>query len=125
MPIRKRRITKRGKKSSGHPFMVLLFFICLIMGSAYMTDRMTNAPDADMAENVTAIRHIFNDKEMQGLVPKDDPGTPESVKEKVKAALNKAVTVEVIQKLLCPLLTRKFLREMEKKKIKKTHLTLA
>ena len=95
MPIRKRRITKRGKKSSGHPFMVLLFFICLIMGSAYMTDRMTNAPDADMAENVTAIRHIFNDKEMQGLVPKDDPGTPESVKEKVKAALNKAVTVEV------------------------------
>lgn len=95
MAIRKKRVTRRSQKSSGHPFMVLLFFVCLIMGSAYMTDRMTNAPDAQPAEQVTAIRHLFNDKEMQGLVPKDDPGTPESVKEKIKAAINKAVTVEV------------------------------
>ena len=95
MAIRKKRVTRRSQKSGGHPFMVLLFFVCLIVGSAYMTDRMTNAPDAEPAEQVTAIRHLFNDKEMQGLVPKDDPGTPESVKEKVKAALNKAVTVEV------------------------------
>ncbi len=95
MAIRKKRVTRRSQKSGGHPFMVLLFFVCLIVGSAYMTDRMTNAPDAEPAEQVTAIRHLFNDKEMQGLVPKDDPGTPESVKEKIKAALNKAVTVEV------------------------------
>lgn len=94
MAVRKRRVVRRQKKG-GHPFFVLLFFICLIMGSAYMTDRMTNAPDVEVAQNDTVIRHIFNDKERQGLVPKDDPGTPESVKEKVKAALSKAITVEV------------------------------
>lgn len=91
MAVRRKRATK---KSSGHPFLVLLFFISLVVGSAYMTDRMTNAPTADNANQVTAIRHIFNDKEMQGLVPKEDQGTPESVKEKLKAALNKVVVVE-------------------------------
>lgn len=94
MAVRKKRVVRRQKKG-GHPFLVLLFFICLIMGSAYMTDRMTNAPQMEVAQNDTVIRHIFNDKERQGLVPKDDPGTPESVKEKVKAALSKAITVEV------------------------------
>jgi uncharacterized protein len=32
---------------------------------------------------------------MQGLVPKEDQGTPESVKEKIKAAMDKVVTVQV------------------------------
>lgn len=88
------RRTKAAKKG-GHPFLVLLFFIALIMGSAYMTDRMTNAPDSEVAQNVTTIGHLFNDKEMQGLVPKEDQGTPESVKEKIKAAMDKVVTVQV------------------------------
>lgn len=91
MAVRRKRATK---KSSGHPFLVLLFFISLVVGSAYMTDRMTNAPTADNADQVTAIRHIFNDKEMQGLVPKEDQGTPESVKEKIKDIINKTVVVE-------------------------------
>lgn len=91
MAVRRKRA---AKKSNGHPFLVLLFFISLVVGSAYMTDRMTNAPTADNANQVTAIRHIFNDKEMQGLVPKEDQGTPESVKEKLKAALNKVVVIE-------------------------------
>lgn len=91
MAVRKKRATK---KSNGHPFLVLLFFISLVVGSAYMTDRMTNAPTADNADQVTAIRHIFNDKEMQGLVPKEDQGTPESVKEKIKDIINKTVVVE-------------------------------
>lgn len=91
MAIRRKRATK---KSNGHPFLVLLFFISLVVGSAYMTDRMTNAPTADNADQVTAIRHIFNDKEMQGLVPKEDQGTPESVKEKIKDVINKTVVVE-------------------------------
>ena len=86
MAVRRKRATK---KSNGHPFLVLLFFIGLVVGSAYMTDRMTNAPTADNADQVTAIRHIFNDKEMQGLVPKEDQGTPESVKEKIKDIINK------------------------------------
>ena len=91
MAIRRKRATK---KSNGHPFLVLLFFISLVVGSAYMTDRMTNAPTADNADQVTAIRHIFNDKEMQGLVPKEDQGTPESLKEKIKDIINKTVVVE-------------------------------
>lgn len=91
MAVRRKRATK---KSNGHPFLVLLFFISLVVGSAYMTDRMTNAPMADNADQVTAIRHIFNDKEMQGLVPKEDQGTPESVKEKIKDIINKTVVVE-------------------------------
>ena len=91
MAVRRKRATK---KSNGHPFLVLLFFIGLVGGSAYMTDRMTNAPTADNADQVTAIRHIFNDKEMQGLVPKEDQGTPESVKEKIKDIINKTVVVE-------------------------------
>ena len=91
MAIRRKRATK---KSNGHPFLVLLFFISLVVGSAYMTDRMTNAPTAANADQVTAIRHIFNDKEMQGLVPKEDQGTPESVKEKIKDIINKTVVVE-------------------------------
>lgn len=91
MAVRRKRATK---KSNGHPFLVLLFFISLVVGSAYMTDRMTNAPTADNADQVTAIRHIFNDKEMQGLVPKEDQGTPESVKEKIKDIINKTVVVE-------------------------------
>lgn len=88
--VRRTRTAKKG----GHPFLVLLFFIALIMGSAYMTDRMTNAPDSEVAQNVTTIGHLFNDKEMQGLVPKEDQGTPESVKEKIKAAMDKVVTVQ-------------------------------
>lgn len=91
MAVRRKRA---AKKSNGHPFLVLLFFISLVVGSAYMTDRMTNAPTADNANQVTAIRHIFNDKEMQGLVPKEDQGTPESVKEKIKDIINKTVVVE-------------------------------
>lgn len=91
MAVRRKRATK---KSNGHPFLVLLFFISLVVGSAYMTDRMTNAPTADNADQATAIRHIFNDKEMQGLVPKEDQGTPESVKEKIKDIINKTVVVE-------------------------------
>lgn len=91
MAVRRKRATK---KSNGHPFLVLLFFISLVVGSAYMTDRMTNAPTADNADQVTAIRHIFDDKEMQGLVPKEDQGTPESVKEKIKDIINKTVVVE-------------------------------
>lgn len=91
MAVRRKRAVK---KSNGHPFLVLLFFIGLVVGSAYMTDRMTNAPTADNANQVTAIRHIFNDKEMQGLVPKEDQGTPESVKEKIKDIINKTVVVE-------------------------------
>ena len=91
MAVRRKRATK---KSNGHPFLVLLFFISLVVGSAYMTDRMTNAPTADNADQVTAIRHIFNDKEMQGLVPKEDQGTPESVKEKIKDIINKTVVGE-------------------------------
>ena len=91
MAIRRKRATK---KSNGHPFLVLLFFISLVVGSAYMTDRMTNAPTADNADQVTTIRHIFNDKEMQGLVPKEDQGTPESVKEKIKDIINKTVVIE-------------------------------
>lgn len=92
----KRRVRRtRTAKKGGHPFLVLLFFVELIMGSAYMTDRMTNAPDSTVAENVTTIGHLFNDKEMKGLVPKEDQGTPESVKEKIKAAMDKVVTVQV------------------------------
>ncbi|WP_288803693.1 divergent polysaccharide deacetylase family protein [uncultured Dialister sp.] len=92
----KKRVRRtRAAKKGGHPFLVLLFFIALIMGSAYMTDRMTNAPDSEVAQNVTTIGHLFNDKEMQGLVPKEDQGTPESVKEKIKAAMDKVVTVQV------------------------------
>lgn len=96
MAVKKRtRRTRTVRKKSGHPFLVLFFFIALIMASAYMTDRMTNAPDSQVAENVTTIGHLFNDKEMQGLVPKEDQGTPESVKEKIKAAMDKVVTVQV------------------------------
>lgn len=92
----KKRVRRtRAAKKRGHPFLVLLFFIALIMGSAYLTDRMTNAPDSEVAQNVTTIGHLFNDKEMQGLVPKEDQGTPESVKEKIKAAMDKVVTVQV------------------------------
>lgn len=92
----KKRVRRtRAAKKGGHPFLVLLFFIALIMGSAYMADRMTNAPDSEVAQNVTTIGHLFNDKEMQGLVPKEDQGTPESVKEKIKAAMDKVVTVQV------------------------------
>lgn len=92
----KKRVRRtRAAKKGGHPFLVLLFFIALIMGSAYMTDRMTNAPDSEVAQNVTTIGHLFNDKEMKGLVPKEDQGTPESVKEKIKAAMDKVVTVQV------------------------------
>lgn len=91
MAVRRKRA---AKKSNGHPFLVLLFFISLVVGSAYMTDRMTNAPTVDNADQVTAIRHIFNDKEMQGLVPKEDQGTPESVKEKIKDIINKTVVIE-------------------------------
>lgn len=92
----KKRVRRtRAAKKGGHPFLVLLFFIALIMGSAYMTDRMTNAPDSEVAQNVTTIGHLFNDKEMQGLVPKEDQGTPESVKEKIKAAMDKVVAVQV------------------------------
>ena len=92
----KKRVRRtRAAKKGGHPFLVLLFFIALIMGSAYMTDRMTNAPDSKVAQNVTTIGHLFNDKEMQGLVPKENQGTPESVKEKIKAAMDKVVTVQV------------------------------
>lgn len=91
MAVKRKRA---AKKSNGHPFLVLLFFISLVVGSAYMTDRMMNAPTADNADQVTAIRHIFNDKEMQGLVPKEDQGTPESVKEKIKDIINKTVVVE-------------------------------
>lgn len=92
----KKRVRRtRAAKKGGHPFLVFLFFIALIMGSAYMTDRMTNAPDSEVAQNVTTIGHLFNDKEMQGLVPKEDQGTPESVKEKIKAAMDKLVTVQV------------------------------
>lgn len=92
----KKRVRRtRAARKGGHPFLVLLFFIALIMGSAYMTDRMTNAPDSEVAQNVTTIGHLFNDKEMQGLVPKEDQGTPESVKEKIKAAMDKVVTVQV------------------------------
>lgn len=92
----KRRVRRtRTAKKGGHPFLVLLFFVALIMGSAYMTDRMTNTPDSTVAENVTTIGHLFNDKEMKGLVPKEDQGTPESVKEKIKAAMDKVVTVQV------------------------------
>lgn len=92
----KKRVRRtRAAKKGGHPFLVLLFFIALIMGSAYMMDRMTNAPDSEVAQNVTTIGHLFNDKEMQGLVPKEDQGTPESVKEKIKAAMDKVVTVQV------------------------------
>lgn len=92
----KKRVRRtRAAKKGGHPFLVLLFFIALIIGSAYMTDRMTNAPDSEVAQNVTTIGHLFNDKEMQGLVPKEDQGTPESVKEKIKAAMDKVVTVQV------------------------------
>ena len=92
MAIRRKRTTRK-KSNGGHPFLLLLFFICLITGSAYVTDRMTNAPDAQV--NVAAVRHIFNDKEMQGLVPKEDQGTPESLKEKIKAAFGKIVTIEM------------------------------
>lgn len=89
----RRKRTTRKKSNGGHPFLLLLFFLCLITGSAYVTDRMTNAPDAQV--NVAAVRHIFNDKEMQGLVPKEDQGTPESLKEKIKAAFGKIVTIEM------------------------------
>ncbi len=89
----RRKRTVRKSKSSGHPFLLLLFFLCLITGSAYVTDRMTNAPDAQV--DVAAVRHVFNDKEMQGLVPKEDQGTPESWKEKIKAAFGQIVTIEM------------------------------
>ncbi len=93
MATRRKRTVRKSSKSGGHPFLLLLFFLCLITGSAYVTDRMTNAPDANV--NVAAVRHIFNDKEMQGLVPKEDQGTPESWKEKIKAALGQIVTIEM------------------------------
>ena len=54
MAVRKKRA---AKKSNGHPFLVLLFFISLVVGSAYMTDRMMNAPTADNADQVTAKRN--------------------------------------------------------------------
>lgn len=73
MAIRRKRATK---KSNGHPFLVLLFFISLVVGSAYMTDRMTNAPTADNADQVTAIRHIFNDKECRGSSRRKTRGRP-------------------------------------------------
>ena len=92
MAIRKKRTVRRSRKSGGHPFLLVLFFLCLITGSSYMADHLTNGPDTSM--NVAAVRHIFNDKEKQGLVPKEDQGTPESVKEKIKAALNQMIVVE-------------------------------
>lgn len=95
MTRRKNTKSRTLRRKGGHPFMVLFFFLALIMGAAYMTDRMTNAPDSQVAQNVTTIGHLFNDKEMQGLVPKEDQGTPESVKEKIKAAMDKVVTVNV------------------------------
>lgn len=99
MAVRRKTSTRtrrpRRRKSGGHPFLVAFFFVFLIFASAYVTDRMTNKPTAEVAQNVTTIHHIFNDKEMQGLVPKEDTGTPESVKEKIKAAIDKVVTVKV------------------------------
>lgn len=93
MAVRKQR-RRRTRKQGGHPFLVVLFFISLILCSAYVTDRMTNAPDAEVSENVPAVGSIFNDKEMKGLVPKEDQGTPESLKEKLKAAIGQFITVE-------------------------------
>lgn len=99
MAVRRKTTTRtrrpRRRKSGGHPFLVAFFFVFLIFASAYVTDRMTNRPTAEVAQNGTTIHHIFNDKEMQGLVPKEDTGTPESVKEKIKAAIDKVVTVKV------------------------------
>ena len=65
MAVRKKRVVRRQKKG-GHPFLVLLFFICLIMGSAYMTDRMTNAPDVEVAQNDTVIRIFLMTKNGKG-----------------------------------------------------------
>lgn len=93
MAVRKQR-RRRTRKQGGHPFLVVLFFISLILCSAYVTDRMTNAPDAEVSENVPAVGEIFNDKEMKGLVPKEDQGTPESLKEKLKAAIGQFITVK-------------------------------
>lgn len=99
MAVRRKTTTRtrrpRRRKSGGHPFLVAFFFMFLIFASAYVTDRMTNRPAVEVAQNMTTIHHIFNDKEMQGLVPKEDTGTPESVKEKIKAAIDKVVTVKV------------------------------
>ena len=38
---------------------------------------------------MTVIHHLFNDKEEQGVVPSEDAGSPESLKERIKAAVKK------------------------------------
>ena len=49
MTRRKNTKSQTLRRRGGHPFMVLFFFLALIMGAAYMTDRMTNAPDSQVA----------------------------------------------------------------------------
>ena len=85
----KRPVRRRRSKKSGHPLLFWLIFMIAVAGAAYMTDRMTNEPGGQPIQNVTVIHHLFNDKEEQGVVPSEDAGSPESLKERIKAAVKK------------------------------------
>lgn len=85
----KRPVRRRRLKKSGHPLLFWLIFMIAVAGAAYMTDRMTNEPGGQPIQNVTAIHHLFNDKEEQGVVPSEDAGSPKSLKERIKAAVKK------------------------------------
>lgn len=85
------RTGRRRRKSSGHPWLMLFFIAGLLFVSAYVTDRMTNSAGPKNLNDVAAVHQLFADREEQGLVPSEDTGTPESVKEKLKAAVGKIV----------------------------------
>lgn len=89
-----RRTRRPRKKSSGHPWLMLFFVFGLLLVSAYVTDRMTNQAGPKSLDSIAAVHQLFADREEQGLVPTEDRGTPESVKEKLKDAMDRIIPAQ-------------------------------
>lgn len=89
-----RRTRRPRKKSSGHPWLMLFFVFGLLLVSAYVTDRMTNQAGPKSLDSIAAVHQLFADREEQGLVPREDRGTPESVKEKLKDAMDRIIPAQ-------------------------------
>jgi polysaccharide deacetylase 2 family uncharacterized protein YibQ len=89
-----RRTRRPRKKSSGHPWLMIFFIFGLLLVSAYVTDRMTNQAGPKNLDSIAAVHQLFSDREEQGLVPREDRGTPESVKEKLKDAMDRILPAQ-------------------------------